>query len=210
MGKLIRNGVEYGGGNGTDIYEVTQSQYNTLKQSGTLVRNALYVITDAPNLNETADDIEYSTGVSVYDKIDNLAIGDLSDVNTSGASTGDILVKGASGWQVQTPTYNAKCLKVAVIQASLPTSYTIVNNANTTVINNANIKTDNILSSFAVGSLADIPDNLLGCVFQWANGAVCVATDTLVMNGKLTLILRAVTSSQSISAVRLLCIGYDN
>ena len=73
MGKLIRNGIEYGGGNGTDIYEVTQSQYNTLKQAGTLVRNALYVITDAENLNCTADDIEYSTGVSVKTAIDGKA-----------------------------------------------------------------------------------------------------------------------------------------
>lgn len=70
MGKLIRNGIEYGGGNGTDIYEVTQSQYNTLKQAGTLVRNALYVITDAENLNCTADDIEFSSGVTVKQKID--------------------------------------------------------------------------------------------------------------------------------------------
>ena len=59
MGKLIRNGIEYGGGNGTDIYEVTQAQYNALKQSGTLVHNALYVITDAENLNCTAEDVAY-------------------------------------------------------------------------------------------------------------------------------------------------------
>ena len=73
MGKLIRNGIEYGGGNGTDIFEVTQAEYDALKQAGTLVHNALYVISDAPNLNATASDIEYSSGVTVKQKIDGKA-----------------------------------------------------------------------------------------------------------------------------------------
>ena len=64
MGKLIRNGIEYGGGNGTDIFEVTQAEYNALKTAGTLVRDALYVITDAPNLNATANDL--SMGSAPY------------------------------------------------------------------------------------------------------------------------------------------------
>lgn len=70
MGKLIRNGIEYGGGNGTDIFEVTQAEYDALLQAGTLVHNALYVITDTPNLNPTASDIEYSSGVTVKQAID--------------------------------------------------------------------------------------------------------------------------------------------
>lgn len=71
MGKLIRNGIEYGGGNGTDIFEVTQAEYDALVQAGTLVHNALYVITDAPNLNETAQDISYDGGVtSTHDVIE--------------------------------------------------------------------------------------------------------------------------------------------
>ncbi len=74
MGKLIRNGIEYGGGNGTDIFEVTQAEYNALKQAGTLVHNALYVITDAPNLNETAEQISYDGGTeTVKEKIDEKA-----------------------------------------------------------------------------------------------------------------------------------------
>lgn len=72
MGKLIRNGIEYGGGNGTDIFEVTQAEYDALKQAGTLVHNALYVISDAPNLNPTASDIEYSSGVTVKQAIDDI------------------------------------------------------------------------------------------------------------------------------------------
>lgn len=71
MGKLIRNGIEYGGGNGTDIFEVTQAEYDALVQAGTLVHNALYVITDAPNLNATAQDLSYDGGVkSTYDMIE--------------------------------------------------------------------------------------------------------------------------------------------
>lgn len=72
MGKLIRNGIEYGGGNGTDIFAVTQAEYDALVLAGTLVHNALYVITDAPNLNPTASDIEYSGGVTVADKLTSL------------------------------------------------------------------------------------------------------------------------------------------
>ena len=70
MGKLIRNGIEYGGGNGTDIFEVTQAEYDALKQAGTLVRNSLYVISDAENLNCTAEDVAYdniSSGLSATD-----------------------------------------------------------------------------------------------------------------------------------------------
>lgn len=72
MGKLIRNGIEYGGGNGTDIFKVTQAEYDALVQAGTLVHNALYVISDAPNLNATASDIEYQSGVTVADKLDTI------------------------------------------------------------------------------------------------------------------------------------------
>lgn len=71
MGKLIRNGIEYGGGNGTDIFEVTQAEYDALVQAGTLVHNALYVITDAPNLNETAKQISYDGGTdTVWDNVE--------------------------------------------------------------------------------------------------------------------------------------------
>lgn len=89
MGKLIRNGIEYGGGNGTDIFEVTQAEYDALVQAGTLVHNALYVITDAPNLNPTASDIEYSSGVTVKQKIDDLYKGEQVTItpNTTGIST---------------------------------------------------------------------------------------------------------------------------
>ena len=80
MGKLIRNGIEYGGGNGTDIFEVDQDTYNTLKAQDKLVHNALYVITDAPNLNATANDLSMgsapyasgSVGKAITEKQDKL------------------------------------------------------------------------------------------------------------------------------------------
>ena len=85
MGKLIRNGIEYGGGNGTDIFEVTQAEYDALVQAGTLVHNALYVITDAPNLNETAKQISYDGGAdTVWDKVEGNK-SDITDLQTDKA-----------------------------------------------------------------------------------------------------------------------------
>ena len=46
---------------------LTQAEYTALL---TKAPNTHYVITDAPNLNPTASDIEYSSGVTVKDKID--------------------------------------------------------------------------------------------------------------------------------------------
>ena len=49
---------------------LTQAEYDALALSGDLQNNTHYVITDAPNLNPTASDIEYSSGVSVKQAID--------------------------------------------------------------------------------------------------------------------------------------------
>ena len=49
---------------------LTQAEYDALQLSGDLVPNTHYVITDAPNLNPTASDIEYSGGVTVKQAID--------------------------------------------------------------------------------------------------------------------------------------------
>lgn len=51
---------------------LTQAEYDALQLSGDLVPNTHYVITDAPNLNATASDIEYSSGVTVADKLTSL------------------------------------------------------------------------------------------------------------------------------------------
>ena len=109
MGKLIRNGIEYGGGNGTDIFEVTQAEYDALVQAGTLVHNALYVITDAPNLNPTSSDIEYSSGVTVKQAIDSkqnktwTLLGTLTGSETLTLPTGwnEALIVGRFGGNAQ-------------------------------------------------------------------------------------------------------------
>lgn len=85
--------------NGTEdvpiIYEVTQSQYDALKQAGTLVHNALYVITDAENLNCTAEDIEYSSGVSVYNKVNRMDTLDYYQVPTAVADNATAQIPAA-------------------------------------------------------------------------------------------------------------------
>lgn len=53
--------------------EMTQAEYNAIVDF-TPYENTHIVITDAPNLNPTASDIEYSSGVSVADELDDLAI----------------------------------------------------------------------------------------------------------------------------------------
>lgn len=97
MGKLIRNGIEYGGGNGTDIFEVTQAEYDALVQAGTLVHNALYVITDAPNLNATAQDISYDGGATtVKNKIDVSDVSSAITLNANFSDTSKYLYKSAN------------------------------------------------------------------------------------------------------------------
>ena len=51
--------------------EMTQAEYNAIVDF-TPYANTHIVITDAPNLNPTASDIEYSSGVSVYQAISGL------------------------------------------------------------------------------------------------------------------------------------------
>ena len=50
--------------------EVTQAEYDALALGGNLEPLTTYIITDAPNLNPTASDIEYSSGVTVKQAID--------------------------------------------------------------------------------------------------------------------------------------------
>lgn len=58
-------------GLGNITMECTQAQYDAWKQSGQLKTNTLYVITDAPNLNETAKQISYDGGTdTVWDKVE--------------------------------------------------------------------------------------------------------------------------------------------
>ena len=71
-GESLRfDGVEWVNKNTT--VALTQAEYDALALSGDLENNTHYVITDAPNLNPTASDIEYSSGVTVKQAIDGKA-----------------------------------------------------------------------------------------------------------------------------------------
>lgn len=72
MGKVYRNRIPYAGGG--NVKECTLAEYNTWKANGQLVPNTTYNIIDAPNLNETADEISYDgTTTTVKDAIDSKA-----------------------------------------------------------------------------------------------------------------------------------------
>ena len=68
---------------------LTQAEYDALVLSGDLAPNTHYVITDASNLNPTASDIEYSSGVTVKQGLDDLYSGSQVTVtpNATGIST---------------------------------------------------------------------------------------------------------------------------
>lgn len=67
--------------------EMTQAEYNAIVDF-TPYANTHIVITDAPNLNPTASDIEYSSGVTVADKLDDLATASGTATAQSGVTIG--------------------------------------------------------------------------------------------------------------------------
>lgn len=77
-------------GLGNITMECTQAQYDAWKQSGQLKTNTLYVITDAPNLNATAQDISYDGSTdTVWDKVEAVktALGQLpTEIRCGGGS----------------------------------------------------------------------------------------------------------------------------
>ena len=77
-GKVDGDSLRYDSGSGDWVAKpvtvaLTQAEYDALVLSGDLAPNTHYVITDAQNLNPTASDIEYSSGVSVKQAILNIA-----------------------------------------------------------------------------------------------------------------------------------------
>lgn len=77
-GKVDGDSLRYDSGSGDWVAKpttiaLTQAEYDALALSGDLVPNTHYVITDAPNLNPTASDIEYSGAVTVKQAIDSKA-----------------------------------------------------------------------------------------------------------------------------------------
>lgn len=74
-GKVDGDSLRYDSGSGDWVAKpvtvaLTQAEYDALALSGDLANNTHYVITDAPNLNPTASDIEYSSGVTVKQQLD--------------------------------------------------------------------------------------------------------------------------------------------
>ena len=71
---------------------LTQAEYDALVLSGDLAPNTHYVITDAPNLNPTASDIEYSSGVTVKQAIDGKAQYKTVDLSFTSSNDGTYLI----------------------------------------------------------------------------------------------------------------------
>ena len=78
--------------------EVTQAEYDQLKLDGDLVEGVHYVITDGQNVT--------------------CNLGDLNDVDTSGASTGDLLAYNNGTWEKTTPPTVASYIKVGYLNAT--------------------------------------------------------------------------------------------
>lgn len=56
-----------------NMIECTLAEYTAWKAGGQLINETVYVITDAPNLNATAQDISYDGGAdTVYDEVETL------------------------------------------------------------------------------------------------------------------------------------------
>lgn len=71
MGKIIRNGITYGGGGSDEIIQCTQAQYDAWEQAGTLDPTKAYFITDASSGSSLIDDSTTSqTKTWSSDKID--------------------------------------------------------------------------------------------------------------------------------------------
>lgn len=116
-GKATGDSLRYIGGEWKakpTTVEMTQAEYNSIVDF-TPYENTHIVITDAPNLNATASDIEYSSGVSVADKLTSLA-SDKADKteNVTFTPASGVTVIGSSCGKVD------KCVNLAMkIEATL-------------------------------------------------------------------------------------------
>ena len=169
---LRYNGVEWVAKPTT--VKMTQAEYDAIVDF-TPYENTHIVITDAPNLNPTASDIEYSSGVSVADKLDDL---------TSGlANVGDKLIFRQT-------------------QLNLPSAVNVTAGGVFTLLGGVNL---NSLTWSALDGIDDLSSKtLVGAHLIWTNGSSCVPVNELVESGnKFSLGVYAV-SSATVSAVRLL------
>lgn len=100
-------------------------------------------------------------------------------------------------------------LKCVIIQGTLTTSVTAATGVSV-LFDNADIKNGNIFSSMAIGTLADIPDHILGAILIWTNTGVCMPIGFLPGTGSSISmsIYNLTSSSQTVTGVRLMLFGY--
>lgn len=109
-------------------------------------------------------------------------------------------------------TAKVKNFGMAQIQASLVNPVTISAGDAGKIFDNVNLKTGNVLTSFAIGTQADIPDKVTGISLLWASGGNCLPNDQIAWSdGAVTLGVKNVGStSATLSTVRLLLFGTYN
>ena len=103
-------GEALGTAGSANMIECTLAEYNAWKAGGQLINETVYVITDAPNLNATAQDISYDGGAdTVWDKVEAVKVKVLQDTKTTTAQGYVDLGLDARNYQILqvTPVENA-------------------------------------------------------------------------------------------------------
>ena len=135
----LEDRLEYAFDNVSTAIECTQAEYDTWKNAGQLKLQTTYIIKDAPNLNATASDIEYSGGVSVADALDDFTVttGTCS-LNTTNTTSGNVSysksgkVVAVGGYFFTKGTWNATSKPVVILpykvaSQSNPIAQTVIN-----------------------------------------------------------------------------------
>lgn len=149
-------------------------------------------------VNSDSDGYELDTPVSPESIIDDTAAA--ADTVYSSSKV-DTLLSGKQD--------KASALKCVIIQGTLTDSVAISTGVST-VFNSVDIKNGNVFSSLAIGTLADIPDNILGAMVIWTNTGVCLQAAFLPDTGStISLSVYNTTSSaQTLTGIRLMLFGY--
>ena len=94
-------GEALGTAGSANMIECTLAEYTAWKAGGQLINETVYIITDAPNLDETAQDISYDGGATTaYDEIEGLKTVSTTNVATTGYSSSGIdLIKAGKAVQ---------------------------------------------------------------------------------------------------------------
>ena len=166
-----------GGGSGASVIEVTQAQYDALVSGGTVDPDALYVITDAPEINlsgyaqSSAVTAEITAAVS--GKADTTAVTAISDSLTGKVDTTAITTSVTSGsTDAEIPTAKA-------VYDAIPTGGT---GASYSAGTNISIDTANTINC-TLPITADSTTFIAGTATKSANGNIQIgSTDTAMAN----------------------------